>query len=163
MYPSREQINKERKDWLKKRIMEEIGDDQKTSVQLANIIGVERYHLKYALMDLEAEGLLRHEPRGSKLYLYYKPKRHPLDEIFNHNLNITPTELEYKFTHITCLFLFAACIVRTTKNYDLAYSLGKLALDLDEKHNNPNVNTKIMIFFAIFNVLIYHTLLKKPN
>ena len=100
MYPSREQINKERKDWLKKRIMEEIGDDQKTSVQLANIIGVERYHLKYALMDLEAEGLLRHEPRGSKLYLYYKPKRHPLDEIFNHNINIPDDKIldTHKYT-----------------------------------------------------------------
>ena len=93
MYPSREQINKERKDWIKKRIMEEIGDNQKTSVQLAHIIGVERYHLKYALMDLEAEGLLRHESRGSKLYLYYKPKRHPLDEIFNHNLNIPDSKI----------------------------------------------------------------------
>ena len=100
MYPSREQINKERKDWLKKRIMEEIGDDQKTSVQLANIIGVERYHLKYALMDLEAEGLLRHEPRGSKLYLYYKPKRHPLDEIFNHTLQIPSDKIleTHKYT-----------------------------------------------------------------
>jgi hypothetical protein len=88
MYPSREQINHERKQFLKQKIMEFIGDDMKTSVQLAKLIGVERYHLKYALMDLEAEGLLHHEPRGSKLYLYYKPKRHPLDEIFNHNLNI---------------------------------------------------------------------------
>jgi hypothetical protein len=98
MYPSREQINNERKQFLKQKIMELIGDDRKTSVQLAKMIGVERYHLKYALMDLETEGLLHHEPRGSKLYLYYKPKRHPLDEIFNHNLNI-PQEL-IKESHI---------------------------------------------------------------
>jgi hypothetical protein len=98
MYPSREQINHERKQFLKQQIMELIGDDMKTSVQLAKLIGVERYHLKYALMDLEAEGLLHHEPRGSKLYLYYKPKRHPLDEIFNHNLNI-PQEL-IKESHV---------------------------------------------------------------
>lgn len=92
MCHSREQINNERKQFLKQQIMELIGDDKKTSVQLAKVIGVERYHLKYALMDLEAEGLLHHEPRGSKLYFYYKPKRHPLDEIFNHNVNI-PQEL----------------------------------------------------------------------
>jgi hypothetical protein len=98
MYPSREQINHERKQFLKQKIMELIGDDMKTSVQLAKMIGVERYHLKYALMDLEVEGLLHHEPRGSKLYLYYKPKRHPLDEIFNHNLNI-PQEL-IKESHV---------------------------------------------------------------
>jgi hypothetical protein len=98
MFPSREQINNERKQFLKQQIMELIGDEKRTSVQLAKMIGVERYHLKYALMDLEAEGLLHHEARGSKLYFYYKPKRHPLDEIFNHNVNI-PQEL-IKESHI---------------------------------------------------------------
>ena len=103
MYPklSLDHLSPEdKKKFLKKRIMEVIGDDQKTSVQLAVIIRVHQYELKYPLMELVAEGLLYNDARGSKLYLYYKPKRHPLDEIFNHNLNIPQDKIleTHKYT-----------------------------------------------------------------
>jgi hypothetical protein len=90
----------DKKKFLKERIMEIIGGDQKTSVQLAVIIRVHQYELKYPLMELVAEGLLYNDVRGSKLYLYYKPKRHPLDEIFNHNLNIPQNKIleTHKYT-----------------------------------------------------------------
>jgi len=93
----------ERKKRIKDAIMNVIEDKQMTSVQITNMLRtnvnqLEPYHIKYALMDLVAEGALYNDPRGSKLYLYYKPKRHPLDEIFNHNLNI-PQEL-IKESHI---------------------------------------------------------------
>lgn len=88
----------EKKKFLKERIMEVIGDAQKTSVQLAVVIRVHQYELKYPLMELVAEGKLYNDARGSKLYLYYKPKRHPLDEIFNHNVNIPDDKI--KESHI---------------------------------------------------------------
>ena len=89
----------EKRKYLKQEIMKVIGDDVKTSVQLAVIIRVHQYELKYPLMELVAEGLLYNEA-GKKLYKYYKPRRHPLDEVFNHNLNIPEDKIleTHKYT-----------------------------------------------------------------
>jgi hypothetical protein len=88
----------EKRNYLKQEIMKIIGDEIKTSVQLAVIIRVHQYELKYPLMELVQEGLLYNDA-GKKLYKYYKPKRHPLDEIFNHNLNISQDKILQTHTY----------------------------------------------------------------
>ncbi|MDH4127966.1 MAG: GAF domain-containing protein, partial [Spirochaetota bacterium] len=50
----------------------------------------------------------------------------------------------------SCLFMFALDLVRTHNNYDLANKLCELALEIEEKYNSPNIDAKLITYFAVY-------------